>query len=133
MATIMWLDVLPAAASPDVPPVDLEVQSADLAEYLRMSYGWGDVNAVNIGLEFLQRGGLARQTADGWAVEIKEIASSSGEVHAELLRRYLAKPKGPVTSADREEAAERAARDQEARERNERGQAELELLPTDED
>jgi hypothetical protein len=122
-----------AAASPEVPPVDLEVKAADLAEYLRTSYGWGDVNAVNVGLKFLQRGGLVRQTSDGWAVELKEVASSSGEVHAELLRRHLARPKGPVTAADREQAAERAARDQEERERNEQGQGELELLPTDED
>jgi hypothetical protein len=78
-------------------------------------------------MEFLQRGGLVRQTSDGWAVELKEVASSSGEVHAELLRRYLAKPKGPVTSADREEAAKRAAREQEERERNEQGQGELQL------
>jgi hypothetical protein len=131
MATILWLDALPAAASPKVPPVDLEIKAADLAEYLRTSYGWGDVNAVSIGLEFLQRGGLVRQTADGWAVELKEVASSSGEVHAELLRRYLAKPKGPVTSADREQAAERAARDQEERERNEQGQGELQLEEPD--
>lgn len=125
MATILWLDALTAAASPKVPPVDLEVKAADLADYLRTSYGWGDVNAVNIGMEFLQRCGLVRQTSDGWAVEVKEVASSSGEVHAELLRRYLAKPKGPVTAADREEAAERSARDQEERERNEQGQGEL--------
>jgi hypothetical protein len=89
------LDALPAAASPEMPPVDLDVKAADLAEYLRTSYGWGDANAVNTGMEFLQRGGLVRQTSDGWAVELKEVASSSVEVHAELLRRYLAKPKGP--------------------------------------
>jgi hypothetical protein len=132
MATILWLDALPAAASPNVPPVDLEVQAADLAEYLRGSYGWGDVNAVNTGLEFLQRGGLVRQTADGWAAELKEVASSGREVHAELLRRYLAKPKGPVTAADRKEAADRAMSDQEERQRNEQGQGELEVLRPDE-
>lgn len=133
MATILWLDALPAAAIPNVPPVDLEVKAADLAAYLRDSYGWGDANAVNIGLEFLQRGGLARPTSEGWAIELKEIASSRGEVHAELLRRHLAKPTGPVTAADREQAAERAARDKEERERNQQGQGELELLPSDED
>jgi hypothetical protein len=127
MATILWLDALPASASPEVAPVDLHVKPADLADYLRTSYGWGDVNALNIGMEFLQRGGLVRQTSAGWAVELKEVASSSGEVHAELLRRHLAKPRGPVTAADRDEAAERAARDQEERERNERGQGELQL------
>lgn len=127
MATILWLDALPAAASPEVPPVDLNVKAADLAEYLRTSYGWGDVNAVDIGMDFLQRGGLVRQSSDGWAIELKEVASSSGEVHAELLRRHLAKPKGPVTAADRKEAAERATRDQEERVRNERGQSELRL------
>jgi hypothetical protein len=131
MATILWLDALPAAASPDVPPVDLAVKPADLAEYLRTSYGWGDVNAVNSGMAFLQRGGLARQTSDGWAVELKEVAPSSGEVHAELLRRHLAKPKGPVTLADRQEAAGRAARDLEERERNEQGQGKLELEEPD--
>jgi hypothetical protein len=133
MATILWLDVLPATASPQAPPLDLEAKAANLADYLRESYGWGDVNAVNIGLEFLQRGGLVRQTADGWAVELKEVASSSSEVHAELLRRHLAKPKGPVTAADRKQVAERAARDREERKRNQQGQDELELLPTDED
>lgn len=127
MATILWLDALPAAASPQVPPADLDVQAADLAEYLRNSYGWGDVNAVTVGMAFLERGGLARQTSDGWAVELKEVASSSGEVHAELLRRHLAKPKGPVTAADRKDAAERTAREREERERNERRQGELEL------
>ncbi len=132
MATILWLDALPAAASPQVPPLDLKVKAANLAEYLRESYGWGDVNAVNIGLEFLQRGGLVRQTADGWAVELKEVASSSGEVHAALLRRYLAKPRGPVTAADRKQAAERAARDRELRQLNEQSQGELQPLPTDE-
>jgi hypothetical protein len=133
MATILWLDALPAGASPQAPPVDLEVTAADLADYLRRSYGWGDINAVNTALEFLQRGGLARQTADGWAIELKEVASSSGEVHTELLRRHLARPSGPVTAADRKQAAERAARDREERERNERGQVELELSSTDED
>jgi hypothetical protein len=110
-----------------VPPVDLEVQAADLAAYLRENYGWGDVNAINSGLEFLQRGGLARPTADGWAIELKEVATSHEEVHAELLSRYLARPTGPVTAADREEAAERAARDQHERERNQHGQGALEL------
>lgn len=133
MATILWLDALPAAASPQTAPADLEVRAAELADYLRESYGWGDINAVNIGLGFLQRGGLARQTADGWAVELKEVASSSGEVHSELLRRYLARPKGPVTAADRKHAAERADRAREAVERNKQAQSELELLPTDED
>lgn len=125
MATILWLDALPAAASPEVPPVDIEVTAADLAAYLRESYGWGDANAVNIGLEFLQRAGLARPTADGWAIELKEIAASRDEVHAELLRRHLARPTGPVTAADREQASDRAARDRDERERNEQGQGEL--------
>ncbi|MGI8523329.1 MAG: hypothetical protein ACR2JU_09270, partial [Nocardioidaceae bacterium] len=84
-------------------------------------------NAVNIGLEFLQRGGLARPTAGGWAIGLKEVATSREEVHAELLRRHLARPTGPVTAADREHAADRAARDQAERGRNEQDQAELEL------
>jgi hypothetical protein len=50
-----------------------------------------------------------------------------------LLRRYLARPKGPVTAADRKHAAERADRAREAVERNKQAQSELELLPTDED
>lgn len=127
MATLLWLDALPAAARPQVPPVDIEVKASDLGTYLRESYGWGDVHAVNSGLGFLQRGGLARPTADGWAVELKEVATSREKVHAELLRRHLARPTGPVTAADRQEAAERAARNQEERERNEQGQGELEV------
>lgn len=127
MATILWLDALPAAASPAAPPVDLEVSAADLATYLRESYGWGDTDAVNSGLEFLQRGGLARPTANGWAIELKEVATSRDELHAELLRRHLARPTGPVTAADREDAAARARRDQEERERNERSQGALEI------
>lgn len=127
MGTMLWLDALPAAASPRVPPVDLEVSAADLAAYLRENYGWGDTDAVNGGLAFLQRGGLARPTADGWAIELKEVATSRDEVHAELLRRHLARPTGPVTAADRKQAAERAARDQDDREHNERGQSEMEL------
>lgn len=133
MATILWLDALPAAASSHSAPLDLEVRTVQLADYLRQSYGWGDVNAVRVGLEFLQRGGLVRQTANGWVLELKEIATSTGEVHTELLHRYLAKPTGPVTAADRQQAAERAARDREDRERNRQGQGELELIPTDED
>lgn len=127
MATILWLDALPAAASPQVPPVDIQVKAADLAAYLRASYGWGDVNAVKHGLEFLQRGGLGRPTADGWTIELKEVATSREEVHAELLRRHLARPTGPVTAADRHEAADRAARDQEERKQNEQDQGELEV------
>ena len=127
MATVLWLDALPAVASPRLPPVDLDVTVADLAAYLRVSYRWGDTDAVNSGLAFLQRAGLARPTANGWAIELKEVATSRGEVHAELMRRYLARPTGPVTAADREEAAERIAREQGERERNEQGQSELEL------
>jgi hypothetical protein len=127
MATMLWLDALPAVANPQVPPVDLEVGAADLAAYLRESYGWGDTDAVNSGLAFLQRAGLARPTASAWAIELKEVATSRDEVHTELLRRHLARPTGPITAADREQAAERAARDQDERERNERGQDELEL------
>lgn len=126
LATILWLDALPAAATPQVPPVDLEVTAADLAAYLRDSYGWGDTEAVSRGLAFLQRGGLARQTSSGWAIELKEVATSRGEVHAELLRRHLARPTGPVTAADREEAANCVARAQQQRERK-ADQAELEL------
>lgn len=127
MATMLWLDALPAAASPQVPPVDLAVSAADLAAYLRESYGWGDTDAVNSGLDFLQRGGLVRPTATGWAIELKEVATSHEEVHAELMRRHLARPTSPVTAADREQAAKCAARDQNERERNERGQGELKL------
>jgi hypothetical protein len=127
MATMLWLDALPAVASPQVPPVDIEVNAADLAAYLRESYGWGDVNAVKAGLEFLQRGGLARPTADGWAIELKEVATSREEVDAELLRRHLARPTGPVTAADREEASARVARNQKERKRNERRQSELDV------
>lgn len=127
MATILWLDALPAGAYPAVPPVDLEVRASELAAYLRETYGWGDANAVNIGLEFLQRCGLARQTATGWALELKEVARSRDEVHVELLRRFLARPTGPVTAADRQEAAERASCDQQERERNQRDQRALEL------
>ncbi len=126
MATMLWMDALPAAMT-QVPSVDLEVTAATLAAYLRESYGWGDTNAVNGGLAFLQRGGLARQTAEGWAIELREVATSGQEVHAELLRRYLARPPGPVTAADREEAAHRAARDRAERERNEEDQAEFDL------
>jgi hypothetical protein len=127
MATILWLDALPAIASPRVPPVDIEVKAADLASYLRDSYGWGDVAAVNAGLEFLRRAGLARPTAQAWTLELKEVATSREEVHTELLRRHLARPSGPVTAADREAAAGRAARHQEERERNERDQDALDV------
>ena len=127
MATILWMDALPAAARPSVPPVDLEVTAASLAAYLRESYGWSDTDAVSLGLAFLERGGLARQTSAGWAIELKEVATSREEVHSELLRRYLARPTGPVTAADREEIARRAERERAERERNREGQAELEL------
>jgi hypothetical protein len=127
IATMLWMDALPAIAAPEVPPVDVEISAAELSAYLRRSYGWGDTDAVNLGLAFLQRAGLARQTATGWAIEIKEIATSRDEVHAELLRRYLAKPSGPVTAADRDDATQRAARGRAERERNEERQAELDL------
>lgn len=127
MATMLWLDALPAVASPQVPPVDLDVSAADLAAYLRASYGWGDADAVNSGLAFLQRGGLARATANAWAIELKEVATSRGEVHAELLRRHLARPTGPITAADRKDAAARTARAQDELERNERSQGNLDL------
>ena len=125
-AAYLWLDALPALA-PSPPPVDLEVSTADLVEYMRRSYGWSDTHAVNSAMAFLERAGLARPTAAGWALELKEIASAHAEVRDELLRRYLAKPAGPVTAADRKEVAERAARDEAQREGNERAQGELEL------
>jgi hypothetical protein len=127
MATILWLDALPAAAQPHGPPVDLEVSAADLATYLRQSYGWADTDAVDRGLAFLQRGGLARPTANGWTIEFKEIASSREEVHTELLRRYLARPTGPVTAGDREQEADRRTRGRDERERHRQDQEELEL------
>ncbi len=127
MATILWLDALPAAADPEVPPVDLEVTAADLAAYLRVSYGWGDTDAVNSGLAFLQHAGLARPTASGWAIELKEVATSREELHSELLRRHLAHPTGPVTATDRNQIAVRAARNKDERERNKQGQRSLEL------
>lgn len=127
MATILWLDALPAIAERQPPPVDLHVTAADLATYLRESYGWADTDSVIRGLDFLQRAGLSRQASAGWAVEFKEIATSHGEVHAELLRRYLARPTGPVTSADREELEERKKRDSEERDRNEQRQGSLEI------
>jgi hypothetical protein len=51
--------------------------------------------------------------------------ASNTEVHAELRRRYLARPSGPVTAIDRAELAQRAARDRAERERNEKDQTEL--------
>jgi hypothetical protein len=127
MATMLWMDALPALASPAVPPVDFEIKSADVAAYLRANYGWGDTDAVNMALHFLARGGLARETATGWALEIKEIATSHDEVHAELLRRHLARPSGPVTAADREEHTRRVEQARLQREENQEGQTELEL------
>ncbi len=124
MATMLWLDALPAVA-PEAPPVDLEVTAAALAGYLRENYGWSDTDAVKRGMEFLQRGSLVRPTAAGWAVELKEVANSRGEVHAELLRRHLARPRGPITGGDRQEIAERAARELDARQRHEKDQGNL--------
>lgn len=127
VATILWLDALPDAARPKIPPVDLQVTAAELAIYLRESYGWADTDAVVGGLSFLQRAGLARPNESGWAIELKEVANSQGEVHAELLRRHLARPGGPVTSADRKEISEREVHQREERERNEQRQGRFQL------
>lgn len=44
--TLLWLDAFPAVAHPDVPPLDLVVEPAGMAQWMRTHYGWGDANAV---------------------------------------------------------------------------------------
>jgi hypothetical protein len=108
-ATILWLTALPALAAPQVPPLDLSVTPARIAEWLRANLGWGDADAVRGALTFLARAGLARERRDDWVVPLSVVGRSHNEVHEELLRRHLAKPTGPATLQDRAEQAERGA------------------------
>lgn len=128
-ATLLWLDVLPAIAYPEMPPVDVAVAPAQMAAWLRTNYGWGDANAVRGALDFLARAGLARQRQDGWVVALKPIANSKEEVRRELADRYLARPRGPVTASDRQEREERRERDRHEIEQNRASQAPLDLDP----
>lgn len=126
-ATLLWLDALPALAQPDVPPLDVPVAPAAMALWLRENYGWGDADAVRSALEFLGRAGLARQRQNDWVVALKPIANSHEEVQRQLADRYLARPRGPVTAADRREGAERRERAREEADRNQREQQPLDL------
>jgi hypothetical protein len=127
IATLLWLDALPAIAHPEAPPVDLSVTPADMAAWLREHYGWGDAAAVRKALEFLARAGLARQRQDDWVVALKPIANSKEEVRRELADRYLARPRGPVTASDRHEREERRERDRLEAEKNRVSQRALDL------
>lgn len=126
-ATLLWLDALPALAHPELPPTDVAVTAAQVADWLRTNYGWGDANAARGALEFLQRASLARQRRDDWLVALKTIANSKEEVRRELADRYLARPRGPVTAADREAQQERRERDRDEAEQNRASQQPLDL------
>jgi hypothetical protein len=123
-ATLLWLDAFPAQAE-GIPPVDLSVVPAQTARWLRSNYGWGDANAVRDALEFLQRAGLARQRESDWVVALKPIANNREEVRRELIDRYLSRPRGPVTIADREDLKEKRRQDSAATERNRAAQEQL--------
>jgi hypothetical protein len=129
-ATLLWLDALPALARPDVPPVDVIATPAQIAQWLRRNYGWGDARAVRGALDFLQRAGLARQRQDDWVVALKPIAGSHEEVRRELADRYLAKPRGPVTASDRRAREDRLEREREAAEQFAQSQQPLDVDQT---
>lgn len=125
-ATMLWLDGFPAAAG-GVSTVDLAVDPAVTATWLRENYGWGDANAVRRALEFLAQAGLARQRRDDWLVGLRPIASSNEEVRRELVDRFLARPRRPISMTDRQEHAAQKARDRETVESNTGRQAELDF------
>jgi hypothetical protein len=126
-ATLLWLDALPALAHPELPPTDVAVTPRQLADWLRANYGWGDTNATRRALEFLHRAGLARQRQEDWLVALKTIANSKEEVRRELADRYLSRPRGPVTAADREAHQERRERERDEAEQNRASQEPLGL------
>ena len=130
-ATLLWLDALPAIAHPEVPPVDVSVTPADTAAWLRANYGWGDANAVRSALEFLAQAGLARPRRDDWVVSLRSVANSKEEVRRELADRYLSRPRGPITAADREEHVQRVERQRQQLEQNRASQEPLDLEPDD--
>jgi len=129
-ATVLWLEILPALA--DEPQSDLEVTPAEVAEWMRRTYGWGKASIAQEGLEFLARANLARQRERDWVVALKEIASGREEVRRELVDRYLARPRGPVTAADRREQSERRQRNREQSEQGALAQETFEVQ-TDKD
>ena len=121
MATLLWLDVLPGIAAPEHPPIDLNVTTSEVATWLRSNYGWGDADSVRSAFDFLRRAGLARERQHDWAVALGQIASGQEQVRDELVDRYLARPKGPVTAQDRVEAEERRERDARLKREGEEG------------
>lgn len=125
MATILWLEVLPRLA-PGIPPVDIDIKAAEVADWIRTNLGGGDADMVARACEFLVRAGLAVPRQDGWRIGLMEIASSQEDVHQELVRRYLSKPAGPATKAAREKLREAEERRVEAENAGERDQLGLE-------
>lgn len=101
VATILWLVAFPEIA-PNAPPVDIDVSAAEVAGWLQRNAGGGDADMVRSACELLVRAGLAAPIASGWRIGFREIASSGQDVHNELIRRYLMRPRGPATEFDRE-------------------------------
>lgn len=58
---------------------------------------------------------------------LKSIANSKEEVRRELADRHLARPRGPVTTGDRDEQDERRERDRQEAEQNRASQQPLDL------
>ncbi len=125
MATVLWLEILPALA-PE-PQSDLVVTPTEVAEWMRRTYGWGRASSAQEALEFLARANLARQRERDWVVALKEIASGREEVRRELVNRYLARPRGPVTAVDRREQSERRQRNREQSEQGALAQETFEI------
>jgi hypothetical protein len=129
-AILLWQDLLAALRTSDEGKTEeLFVTAADLAEEMRRSYGWGDADAVRLGLEFLQQAKLARRRRDDWRVFHKPIARTSQlEVRDELIRRAQRQP-GSRAPTPEEQAAARARRDEDAieAEHNRARQGELDL------
>lgn len=111
MATLLWSDVLPAISGGES---DINASPGELAAQLRRRYGRGKAAEVKLALEFLAAAGLAERHGDRWIIGHSSISRHADDLVDTLLRRYAAKPPGPVTLA----ARQRAKDDREERERN---------------
>lgn len=111
VATVLWLEILPALA--DEPQSDLVVTPAEVAEWMRRTYGWGRASYCAGGA------GVPRPSQPRAPAGARLGRGAQGDRHRprgvrrELVDRYLARPRGPVTAADRREQSERCQRNRE--------------------